>query len=139
MAQQTAGRATAPTIVASPTTQLTELQPSTQTANHRQSTTDDLGIDCDPIRAAMAQRRQTQNFAIDADAEADRLALESPHLPISADTLVDFMMIRDGYGRPLNIDAQNQHKMILKMELCDRLTREIVSRQYAAVNPTVRL
>jgi hypothetical protein len=98
----------------------------------------DLPFDCGPIRAAIASERATQQWAPDADVEAQRMLDEVPHQYIAPDLLVEFLLPPAGHGRPTVAAELDQFKQIVRMKLCDKLYREIVSRQFAAFYPAYR-
>jgi hypothetical protein len=98
----------------------------------------DLPFDCAPIRAAIASERATHQWAPDADVEALRMLNEVPHQYIAPDLLVEFLMPPYGHGRPTVGAEEEQLKQITRMKLCDKLYREIVSRQFAAFYPAYR-
>jgi hypothetical protein len=98
----------------------------------------DLPFDCTSIRAAIAAERTASQWALDANAEAQRMLDEAPHQYIPPDSLVEFLMPPVGHGRPTDAQELDQFKQLIRMKLCDQLYREIVSRQFAAVNPTYR-
>ncbi len=98
----------------------------------------DLPFDCAPIRAAIAAERTAQQWALDADLEAQRMLDEVPHQYIAPDLLVEFLMPPVGHGRPTIAAEVDQFKQIVRMKLCDKLYREIVSRQFAARYPAYR-
>lgn len=98
----------------------------------------DLGIDCAPIRAAIAARRSAQQWAADADAEALQMLNESPHQYVLPDYLVSFLLPPAGHGLETTTDGIDQQKAIIKMKLCDQLYRETVTRQFVARYPSFR-
>lgn len=97
----------------------------------------DLGIDCAPIRSAIAARRAQQQWGANADAEALALLNEAPHQYVSPDYLVEFLVPAVGHGRESGIGFDEQ-KMYVRMKLCDQYYREIVTRQFVAQYPSFR-
>lgn len=97
----------------------------------------DLGIDCTPIRSAIAARRAEQQWGANADAEALALLNEAPHQYVSPDNLVEFLLPAVGHGRESGIGLDEQ-KMYVRMKLCDHYYREVVTRQFVAQYPSFR-
>jgi hypothetical protein len=98
----------------------------------------DLLIDCGPTRAQVAARRAQAQVPFNGDAEAELLFAEAPHQYIPPELLVEFMLPQVGAGRPVDPGRLQEVKTIARMMLCDKFTREVLSRQFAAANPTYR-
>ena len=94
-------------------------------------------MDCSQVSLALARIRSAEDQS-EADLMAATMRAEVPHADIPTSDLVKYFAPQAGEGRPVEAAAAADVDQLVKWVLCDKLTREIVSRHYLADHPELR-
>ncbi len=94
-------------------------------------------VDCAPVTEALLRVR-TQAEQAQADAMAAQMAANVPHDEIPVGDLVAYFVPTVGEGLPEEPSGQFDMKRVAAWILCDKLTREVVTRAYLADHPEHR-